>query len=53
MLLWVKEFQSLSRTAEKWLPIEIVPPDNLHDWLHQKKDQGYTVVGAEQVGMGL
>eukprot|EP00047_Mylnosiga_fluctuans_P000636 m.197382 g.197382 ORF g.197382 m.197382 type:complete len:1527 (-) comp10088_c0_seq29:7556-12136(-) len=43
-----KEFQVLSRTAEKWLPISVVPPPDLAAWLHAKKREGYTVVAAEQ-----
>ncbi|XP_043943041.1 probable methyltransferase TARBP1 [Protopterus annectens] len=43
-----KQFQSLSVSAEHWLPLIEVKPPQLIDYLQQKKTEGYTVVGAEQ-----
>ncbi len=45
----IKEFLSLSMTAEKWLPVEAVPPESLAAWIKDKKSEGYTIVAAEQV----
>ena len=36
-------------TAEKWLNVEFVAPDELAAWLKLRKSEGYNLVGAEQV----
>lgn len=44
------EFKALSKTAEKWLKISEVKCWQLFDYLLGMKQQGYSVVGAEQSG---
>ncbi|PVD26269.1 hypothetical protein C0Q70_13939 [Pomacea canaliculata] len=41
-------FQSLSVTAEKWIPITEVPPFRVSEYLEEKKRESYTLVGVEQ-----
>merc|ERR1711972_733921 len=41
-------FQSISVTAEKWLPLREVPPAALRDYLLSLRRQGYALVGVEQ-----
>merc|ERR1712048_1502542 len=41
-------FQSISVTAEKWLPLREVPPAALRDYLLSLRQQGYALVGVEQ-----
>ncbi|XP_060062675.1 probable methyltransferase TARBP1 [Ylistrum balloti] len=43
-----KMFQTLSVTAEKWLPISEVYKTKLTTFLAEKKQAGYTLVGVEQ-----
>lgn len=43
-----KEFQSLSVTAQNWLDIVEVRPNDLLEFFKQKKDEGYRIVGIEQ-----
>ncbi|KAL5008404.1 hypothetical protein ScPMuIL_013985 [Solemya velum] len=43
-----KQFQNLSVTAQKWIPITEVPPEKLFEFLQEKKQEGYTLVGVEQ-----
>ncbi|GAB1609718.1 probable methyltransferase TARBP1 [Argonauta hians] len=43
-----KNFQSLSVTAEKWIPVKEVPAEHLEDFLFEKQREGFTLVGAEQ-----
>ncbi|XP_053399349.1 probable methyltransferase TARBP1 [Mercenaria mercenaria] len=43
-----KAFQGLSVTAHKWIPITEVHETKLADYLQQKKQEGYTLVGVEQ-----
>ncbi|XP_030053983.1 tRNA (guanosine(18)-2'-O)-methyltransferase TARBP1 [Microcaecilia unicolor] len=43
-----KQFQYLSVSAEQWLPVIEVKPPQLLNFLHQKKTEGYTVIGVEQ-----
>ncbi|XP_029643100.2 LOW QUALITY PROTEIN: probable methyltransferase TARBP1 [Octopus sinensis] len=43
-----KNFQALSVTAEKWIPIKEVPADQLQNFLFEKQREGFTLVGAEQ-----
>ncbi len=39
----------MSATAERWLPIEYVEPVDVQKYITSRKDQGYTIVGIEQV----
>jgi len=41
-------FQSMSVTAEKWLPLREVPKTVLRDYLLSLRRQGYALVGVEQ-----
>ncbi|XP_006011684.1 probable methyltransferase TARBP1 [Latimeria chalumnae] len=43
-----KQFQSLSVSAEQWLPVIEVKPSQLVEYLEKKKTEGYTIVGVEQ-----
>ncbi|XP_072292360.1 probable methyltransferase TARBP1 isoform X2 [Eucyclogobius newberryi] len=43
-----KQFQSLSVTSERWLPLLEVKPVELTDFLQLKKSEGYFIVGVEQ-----
>lgn len=43
-----KQFQSLSVTSERWLPLLEVKPLELTDFLQLKKSEGYCIVGVEQ-----
>ncbi|XP_069786930.1 probable methyltransferase TARBP1 isoform X2 [Narcine bancroftii] len=43
-----KEFQALSVLAEQWLTVIEVRPDQLVNYLQQKKTEGYTIIGVEQ-----
>nr|XP_032804293.1 probable methyltransferase TARBP1 isoform X1 [Petromyzon marinus] len=43
-----RQFQALSVTAEQWLPILEVKPHALAAFLQEKKEDGYSIVGAEQ-----
>ncbi|CAK7304472.1 Probable methyltransferase TARBP1 [Vulpes lagopus] len=48
-----KQFQSLSVSAEQWLPlVEVKPPQLIH-FLQQKKAEGYTVIGVEQTAKSV
>ncbi|XP_052769493.1 probable methyltransferase TARBP1 [Mya arenaria] len=41
-------FQGLSVTAHKWIPITEVHETDLSDYLQQRRQAGYTLVGVEQ-----
>ena len=41
-------FKSIAVTAEQWVPIREVPPQFMAVYLHQKKLEGYMLVGLEQ-----
>lgn len=43
-----KEFKSLSMSSEDWLDITEVKVKDLREFLMEIKQQGYTIVGAEQ-----
>ncbi|XP_048131853.1 uncharacterized protein LOC115743146 isoform X2 [Rhodamnia argentea] len=43
-----KQFQLISVTAEKWVPIIEVPVRSLKGFLDKKKREGFSVVGLEQ-----
>lgn len=47
---WVtdKEFVSVSASAAKWVPMYVVAPTELTEYLDTLKEQNYTIVGAEQ-----
>ena len=41
-------FQSISVSAERWMPVSEVKPVNLPAFLREKKSAGYAIVGVEQ-----
>ncbi|KAG8444525.1 hypothetical protein GDO86_009620 [Hymenochirus boettgeri] len=43
-----KQFQYLSVSAEQWLPLIEVKPQQLLEYLQMKKNDGYTIIGVEQ-----
>ncbi|XP_077235143.1 tRNA/rRNA methyltransferase (SpoU) family protein [Tasmannia lanceolata] len=43
-----KQFQLISVTAEKWVPIMEVPVCSLKVFLEKKKREGYSILGLEQ-----
>ncbi|CAL4928552.1 unnamed protein product [Urochloa decumbens] len=47
-ILQDKQFQLISVTAEKWLPITEVPVESVKAYLERKRAQGYSVIGVEQ-----
>ncbi|XP_024987092.1 uncharacterized protein LOC112522227 isoform X1 [Cynara cardunculus var. scolymus] len=47
-ILQDKQFQLISVTAEKWVPIIEVPVSNVKGFLEKKKHEGYSIMGLEQ-----
>ncbi|CAI9095603.1 OLC1v1031591C1 [Oldenlandia corymbosa var. corymbosa] len=43
-----KQFQLISVTAEKWVPIIEVPVSSMKSFLEKKKHEGYAILGLEQ-----
>jgi tRNA G18 (ribose-2'-O)-methylase SpoU len=43
-----KQFQLISVTAEKWVPIMEVPVNSLKLFLEKKKREGFSILGLEQ-----
>ncbi|KAK7346778.1 hypothetical protein VNO80_21301 [Phaseolus coccineus] len=43
-----KQFQLISVTAEKWVPIIEVPVDSIKVYLQKKKREGFCILGLEQ-----
>lgn len=43
------QFQRVSVSAEKWVPILEVAPSNLPLFLKEKSAMGYSILGVEQV----
>lgn len=43
-----KQFQLISVTAEKWVPIIEVPVSNVEGFLEKKKKEGFSILGLEQ-----
>ncbi|XP_057476407.1 uncharacterized protein LOC130764285 [Actinidia eriantha] len=48
-----KQFQLISVTAEKWVPIMEVPVSNLKVFLHKKKREGFSILGLEQTANSI
>ncbi|KAM9955878.1 hypothetical protein ACTFIW_002084 [Dictyostelium discoideum] len=48
-----KEFQNITVTAEKWLPMEEVAENDLKQYLLSKKSQGYSLLGVEQTSSSV
>ncbi|KAJ0644526.1 putative tRNA (guanosine(18)-2'-O)-methyltransferase [Helianthus annuus] len=47
-ILHDKQFQLISVTAEKWVPIIEVPVSNVKGYLEKKKQEGFSILGLEQ-----
>ncbi|KAI7736958.1 hypothetical protein M8C21_026691 [Ambrosia artemisiifolia] len=47
-ILHDKQFQLISVTAEKWVPIIEVPVSNVKAFLEKKKQEGFSILGLEQ-----
>ncbi|EEF37970.1 RNA binding protein, putative [Ricinus communis] len=47
-ILHDKQFQLISVTAEKWVPIIEVPVNSVKQFLEKKKQEGYSILGLEQ-----
>lgn len=47
------DFKSLSKTSEKWLKISEIKEWQLFDYLLGMRQQGYSIVGAEQSGKSV
>ncbi|KAK0586054.1 hypothetical protein LWI29_000225 [Acer saccharum] len=43
-----KQFQLISVTAEKWVPIIEVPVNSVKNFLERKKHEGFSILGLEQ-----
>ncbi|KAF9602118.1 hypothetical protein IFM89_025163 [Coptis chinensis] len=43
-----KQFQLISVTAEKWVPLIEVPVSTIKVFLRKKKQEGYSILGLEQ-----
>ena len=39
-------------SSENWVPFEYVPPEGLVAYLRQKRLEGFTILGLEQVCLG-
>ena len=47
------EFQAISVTSERWLPIEECKEADIMDYLRQKKQEGYSILGVEQTSSSV
>ncbi|KAG8382449.1 hypothetical protein BUALT_Bualt05G0078400 [Buddleja alternifolia] len=48
-----KQFQLISVTAEKWVPIEEVGVESMKVYLSKKKREGYGIIGLEQTAKSI
>nr|XP_011465219.1 PREDICTED: uncharacterized protein LOC101309934 [Fragaria vesca subsp. vesca] len=48
-----KQFQLISVTAEKWVPIIEVPVNSLKIFLQKKKQEGFSILGLEQTANSI
>ncbi|WCJ25750.1 tRNA/rRNA methyltransferase (SpoU) family protein [Euphorbia peplus] len=48
-----KQFQLISVTAEKWVPIIEVPENSVKHFLEKKKQEGFSILGLEQTANSL
>ncbi|XP_057858897.1 uncharacterized protein LOC131067769 isoform X3 [Cryptomeria japonica] len=48
-----KQFQLISVTAEKWIPVQEVPELSLKEYLKGKKREGYSILGLEQTANSI
>lgn len=47
------QFKNVAVTADRWMPIEQVPVDDIILYMHQKKREGYTLIGLEQTDSSI
>ncbi|XP_057978420.1 uncharacterized protein LOC131164899 isoform X2 [Malania oleifera] len=52
-ILHDKQFQLISVTAEKWVPIIEVPVNTLKVFLEKKKREGFSILGLEQTANSI
>uniref|UniRef100_A0A7C9EYI1 tRNA (guanosine(18)-2'-O)-methyltransferase TARBP1 n=1 Tax=Opuntia streptacantha TaxID=393608 RepID=A0A7C9EYI1_OPUST len=48
-----KQFQLISVTAEKWVPIIEVPVNSVKNFLERKKREGFSILGLEQTANSI
>ncbi|PIN09245.1 tRNA (guanosine(18)-2'-O)-methyltransferase [Handroanthus impetiginosus] len=48
-----KQFQLISVTAEKWVPIAEVPVGSMRVFLEKKKQEGFAILGLEQTANSI
>ncbi|KAL5815078.1 hypothetical protein ACOSQ3_025873 [Xanthoceras sorbifolium] len=48
-----KQFQLISVTAEKWVPIIEVPVNSVKHFLERKKHEGFSILGLEQTANSI
>ncbi|KAF3676657.1 hypothetical protein FXO38_04199 [Capsicum annuum] len=48
-----KQFQLISVTAEKWVPIVEVPVSSMKIFLEKKKQEGFSILGLEQTANSI
>ncbi|KAL9246886.1 hypothetical protein vseg_020367 [Gypsophila vaccaria] len=48
-----KQFQLISVTAEKWVPIIEVPVESVKNFLEKKKREGFSILGLEQTANSI
>lgn len=48
-----KQFQLISVTAEKWVPIVEVPVSSMKVFLERKKQEGFSILGLEQTANSI
>ncbi|XP_075102015.1 uncharacterized protein LOC107784157 isoform X3 [Nicotiana tabacum] len=48
-----KQFQLISVTAEKWVPIVEVPVSSMKVFLEKKKQEGFSILGLEQTANSI
>lgn len=52
-ILQDKQFQLISVTAEKWVPIIEVPISNIKVFLEKKRKEGFSILGLEQTANSI
>ncbi|KAK2970368.1 hypothetical protein RJ640_012948 [Escallonia rubra] len=52
-ILHDKQFQLISVTAEKWVPIVEVPVNSVKVFLEKKKQEGFSILGLEQTANSI
>lgn len=47
------QFKNVAVTADKWMPMEEVPIDEISKFMKEKKKEGYTLIGLEQTDKSI